>query len=77
MNDKRDEIRGAVHRILDKKGDRRPFGDDDSLVISGRLESVDVIEIVVFLEDTYSIDFADGFDQQELDSVNAILARVA
>jgi len=66
-------IRQFVERLLVQKGDHKPFRDNDSLVFSGRLQSVDVVEVVVFLEEQWAIDFAQiGFDRNQFDSVDAI-----
>lgn len=66
-------IRQFVQQLLVQKGDQRPFSDSDSLVLSGRLQSVDAVEVVVFLEENWSIDFATiGFDETQIDSVDAI-----
>jgi len=76
--DSRAEIRKCLQQLLLQKGDRQPFSDSDSLLLSGRLASVDAIEIVVFLEEKFGVDFAEvGFDQALIDSVEAIdsLAR--
>jgi acyl carrier protein len=71
--DHRLAIRQFIERLLAQKGDQRPFSDSDSLVFSGRLQSVDVVEVVVFLEEQWAIDFAQiGFDQTQFDSVEAI-----
>lgn len=71
--DRKVAIRELLHQLLIQRGDQRPFGDSDSLVLSGRLQSVDAIEVVVFLEDQWGIDFAQiGFDQSFIDSVDAI-----
>jgi acyl carrier protein len=73
----RDELRVQVEQLLARKGDRQPLGENDSLVLSGRLDSIDVLQIVVFLEGRYNIDFADqAFDQEDFDSINRILARI-
>ena len=49
------------------------FSDSDSLLLGGRLQSLDAVEIVVFLEETFGVDFAAiGFDQEKIDSVDAI-----
>jgi acyl carrier protein len=67
------EIRSFVQQLLDAKDDRRPLADDESLLLSGRLQSVDAVEIVVFLEEKFGLDFSDiGFDREQLDSVDAI-----
>lgn len=67
------EIRLLVERLLAANGDREPVGDDESLLISGRLQSIDAVEVVVFLEERFEIDFAEiGFDRDRIDSINAI-----
>jgi acyl carrier protein len=71
--DHREEIRKYLKELLQQKGDKQPFADDASLLLSGRLASVDAVEIVVFLEEKFGVNFAEiGFDQELIDSVNAI-----
>jgi acyl carrier protein len=71
--DHREEIRKYLRELLLQKGDKQPFSDDTSLLLSGRLASVDAVEIVVFLEEKFGINFAEiGFDQAMIDSVEAI-----
>ena len=71
------KIRAFLSQRLHAKGDMQEFTDSDSLVISRRLDSLDVVEIVVFLEQEFRVDFSTiGFDQQLVDSVQAILALV-
>ena len=71
--DHREEIRAYLKELLEQKGDTKPFTDDASLLISGRLASVDAVDIVVFLEEKFHVDFAEiGFDQTLIDSVDAI-----
>jgi acyl carrier protein len=75
--DHKSAIRQLMQRLLAQKGDQRPFGDSDSLLLSGRLQSVDAVEVVLFLEEQWGIDFAEiGFDETQLDSVDAIDALV-
>lgn len=75
--DHKSAIRQLMQRLLAQKGDQRPFGDSDSLLLSGRLQSVDAVEVVLFLEEQWGIDFAEiGFDEEQLDSVDAIDALV-
>jgi acyl carrier protein len=77
MNDQ-DAVREFVASLLRRKGDTHPFADTDSLVLSGRLDSLDVLEIVVFLETHYAFDFGERpFDQQLLDSVHEIKDLIA
>jgi acyl carrier protein len=75
--DHREEIRKYLKELLLQKGDKQPFADDASLLLSGRLASVDAVEIVVFLEEKFGVNFAElGFDQELIDSVNAIDALI-
>ena len=70
----RQKIRDYISGRLTAKNDMKPFDDSASLVSSGRLDSLDVIEIVVFLEDEFGLNFARiGFDQSHVDSVNSIM----
>jgi acyl carrier protein len=75
--DHREEIRHFLKELLTQKGDKQPFSDDVSLLLSGRLASVDAVEIVVFLEEKFGVNFAElGFDQTLIDSVDAIDALI-
>lgn len=74
---KQAEIRKFLEEMLKKKGDSSDFTDQQLLVTEGRLDSLDVMTIVVFLEENYGVDFSDRpFDQNELDSVESITALV-
>ncbi len=74
---KQAEIRNFLEETLNKKGDSSGFTDQQLLVTEGRLDSLDVMTIVVFLEENYGIDFSDRpFDQNEFDSVESIMALV-
>jgi acyl carrier protein len=69
------EIREFVRELLTNSGDDQPLADHDSLLDSGRLQSIDAVEIVVFLEEKFGIDFAEiGFDKEQIDSIDAIFA---
>lgn len=69
------EIQKFVRDLLARNDDNEPLTDDDSLLLSGRLQSIDAIEIVLFLEENSGIDFAElGFDREQIDSVDAIYA---
>ena len=71
------KIRNFLEKILNDKGDNSGLTDQQLLVTEGRLTSLDVMMIVVFLEENYGIDFSDRpFDQNEFDSVDSITALV-
>jgi acyl carrier protein len=75
--DARTDVRTLIRSLLDKKGDAPDFSDGDSLIFGGRLQSIDALEIAFFLEERYGIDFAQiGFDQNQLDSVDEIVALI-
>jgi acyl carrier protein len=70
-------IREFLRELLGRKGDNKPFSDDASLLMSGRLQSVDAVALAVFLEEKFGLDFAElGFDQERLDTVNAISSLI-
>ena len=71
------EIHEFVQELLTNSGDYQPLMDHDSLLLSGRMQSIDAVEIVVFLEENFGIDFAQiGFDRDQIDSIDAIFALV-
>ena len=75
---RRSRIREFVQKLLEQNADVRPIADSESLILSGRLQSIDAIEIVVFLEETFGMNFEQvGFDRDQLDSVDAIDAMVS
>jgi acyl carrier protein len=70
-------MRNTILDRLRLKGDEAPLTDDDLLFSSGRLDSLDAVEIIMSIEIDYGINFADiGFDLTRLDSVIAIAALV-
>ena len=74
MNEKT-KIQQFVQELLARCDDRGPLADHDSLLLSGRLRSIDGVEIVLFLEENFGIDFAEiGFDREQIDSIDAIYA---
>ena len=66
-----------VRELLARKGDTEPFSDETSLLLSGRLQSVDAVELAVFLEEEFGVDFANlGFDEEMVDTLDAISVLV-
>ena len=71
------KIREFIRGLLSANGDSGALADQDSLLLSGRLQSIDAVEIVVFLEENFGVDFAGiGFDRDQIDSVDAICALI-
>lgn len=70
-------LRDALRKILASHGDAQPFADDESLFVSGRLDSFSMMTLVMDLENAFRLDFSDvGFDVSLIDSVNEIEALV-
>ena len=75
--DEKSTLRTFVEQLLRQKGDTDAFSDSDSLVTNGRLESIDVLTILLFLEEHYGIDFSKhGFDQNDVDSLDEIVSLI-
>jgi acyl carrier protein len=75
--DQMSEVREFFRKLLLSKGDRQSFTDSSSFFLSGRLASVEAVEIVVLLEDKFGIDFTEiGFDETKIDSIEAIQSLV-
>ena len=69
----RSQMRNYVTQRLRMKGDFSPLNDEDLLFTSGRLDSLDAVEIIMSVETDYGINFAEiNFDLTLLDSIAAI-----
>ncbi len=69
------DLRAFLSGCLGAAGDTHEFSDDSSLFVSGRLDSLTMTKLVMFLEDSFGIDFAEvEFDVDLIDSVEAIEA---
>jgi acyl carrier protein len=73
----RTKLRNYIQGKMHAKGETKGFSDSDSLFTSGRLDSLDAVELVVLLEDDYGADFVKtGFDQELIDSIDAIMELI-
>lgn len=67
------KLRDFMKETLEQHGDHQGFSDDESLFSSGRLDSFSMMNLVMFLEEAFSLDFSDfEFDVALVDSVNAL-----
>jgi acyl carrier protein len=72
-NDSKQMIREFLQNLLTQKKDTRPFDDDTSLILAGRLDSIDTVELVLFLETAFGLKFGSGgLRREQLDTVNTI-----
>lgn len=73
----RADLRAFLTQALNLHGDHSPFADNDSLFLSGRIDSFTMMNLVVHLESTYGIDFgAIDFDVALVDTIDAMAALV-
>jgi len=74
-------IRQMFRELLERNGDTAPFADDERLFSTGRLQSIDGVEMVVFLEERFGLDFAPGgINPESIDgvaNVDALVDRMA
>ena len=77
MNPK-DRVRQYIEKILkENKDDTASVGDADSLVLSGRLSSLDVVDVLTFLEGEFAFEIdPNEFDQAKFDTVDSIVGML-
>ncbi len=64
-----------METLLRDHDDVAPFGDSESLIKAGRLDSLSVVKLVTFLESDFGVDFTRvEFDPERFDSVSDIAA---
>ena len=75
---KREQVREYIAKILrENKDDTEAISDSDSLVMSGRLSSLDVVDVLTFLEGAFGFEMdPNDFDQAKFDSIDSIVAMV-
>jgi len=72
------KIRAFVEELLREHDDRAAFADGESLIRTGRLDSLAVVKLVTFLESDFAVDFTRvEFDPQRFDTVDEIAAMIA
>jgi acyl carrier protein len=73
---KREIVREYVTRVLrENKDDTDAVNDGDSLVLSGRLSSLDVVDVLTFLEGRFGFSMdPNQFDQAHFDSIDKIVS---
>lgn len=73
----RQKLRVFVRHSLDEGGDEGEFSDQDSLFVSGRLDSLAMTRLVIFLEEVFNIDFGSlDFSAELVDSVDEMAQLV-
>ena len=73
----RAKLRVYLQGALQLHGDTQELADNDSLFLSGRLDSFSMMNLILFLETAFSLTFSDlEFEVEKVDSLNAIAALV-
>jgi acyl carrier protein len=68
------KLRRLITELLAEDGIDQEFSDSESLILSGLLDSLAVVQIIVFMESAFDIDFSDiYFDQGGFDSIELML----
>jgi acyl carrier protein len=67
------QLRDFIDKALASQADRGGYTDDEALFSSGRLDSFTMMNLVMYLEQTFGIDFSRmEFDVELVDSIGAI-----
>lgn len=75
--DIRTKIHDYVRSLLAEQGITTDPGPNDPLVGSGLLDSLSVVQTVVFMEKEFGVDFSDiYFDQDIFNTINEMVAFV-
>jgi acyl carrier protein len=75
--DSRELIRQFITGLLEMKGERSDVSDTDSLLTEGLIDSMDVVQTVLFLEENFGMDFSvHAFDPDEFESIESIYRMV-
>ena len=70
-----DSIREFVVRRLHMRGDEEPIADGESLFASGRLDSLDAMHTILFLEQEFGLNLSElAFSLDAIDTVEKISA---
>jgi acyl carrier protein len=71
-------IRQKVVALLRERGDASKIADTDSLIMTGRLESMAITELILFLEASFGLDVeCSGYDHKDLDSIDNLVSIVS
>lgn len=72
-----DGVRDVLKTSLQGRGDLTPVADNESLFVSGRLDSLAMIGLITYLEQAFGIDFGVlDFDVGMVDSLANIASLV-
>ena len=71
------KVSAFMTKMLRERNDEAPLCESESLFGKGRLDSLAAVNLVVFLEQEFGMNFADiGLDLERIDSVDLIVKLV-
>ena len=77
MSSIREQLHSFVKELLLEQDYHDEISDDESLILSGLVDSADVMHIFVFMEQKFDINFSEVyFDQTQFDTINSMVAFV-
>jgi len=72
------KISEFVRDLITSKGFEANLSDEETLVTSGLLDSMDVLTIVLFLEESFGLDLdVSDFDADNFDTIDGICSMVS
>jgi acyl carrier protein len=76
-NDVKDQVTTFFKETLIRHGDLGELSDSESLFLSGRLDSLSMLNLIMFLENHFSMNFSEiDFDVDLVDSIDSIIQLV-
>lgn len=73
----RDSIRQFIVGLLEMKGESGDVSDSDSLLTAGKIDSLDVMQTVLFLEQNFDMDFSvRPFNPEDFESIDSMSQMV-
>lgn len=68
-----ESIREYIRNLLELKGERSDVSDDEPLLPAGLIDSLDVVQTVLFLEENFGVDFSvEPFNPDDFESIHSI-----
>ena len=73
----KDQVITFLKETLARHGDLGEVQDNESLFLSGRLDSLSMLNLIMFLENNFSMNFAEiDFDVDLVDSIDSIIRLI-
>lgn len=69
----RESIRQFIKDLLELKGESSDVSDTESLLTAGLIDSMDVMQTVLFLEENFGVDFSvQPFNPEDFESIESM-----